>query len=96
VLESFSSRAEPAGVERAKQATSVMNELLKLNEGVDERLAKTQEAIGQRIEKVSVCRMSLTPAQGDGRGPRRRRVDRQVPRRVEEAAAPQHQRRARL
>jgi hypothetical protein len=51
VLESFSSRAEPAGVERAKQATSVMNELLKLNEGVDERLAKTQEAIGQRIEK---------------------------------------------
>lgn len=95
VLDSFQTRAASHdGADSAKHATSVMNELLKLNEDVDERLTKTQAAIGERIEKVSHrlqaagrYRATLTSAQSVGRGRRRRRVDQEVPRIVGEAAA---------
>lgn len=54
VLESFTRRAtEESGVkDRATTATKVMNELLKLNKGVDENLSKTQAGIAERIDKV--------------------------------------------
>lgn len=56
VLESFTSRAaDSKGAEAAKHATSVMNELLSLNEHSDENLTKTQAAIGDRIVQVSVA-----------------------------------------
>ncbi|BEI83499.1 hypothetical protein CcaverHIS002_0401030 [Cutaneotrichosporon cavernicola] len=53
VLDSFVQRAQNEGwePERAKHATSVMNELLQLNQGVNENLTKTQAAIGERIEQ---------------------------------------------
>lgn len=55
VLESFKSRAPSGsgGDDRAAAASKVMNELLKLNKGVDQNLAKTQAGIADRIEKVS-------------------------------------------
>lgn len=56
VLESFQTRAPSNSGKSgsADKASQVLSELNKLNKGLDESVKKTQEAIGERIDKVSV------------------------------------------